>query len=271
MAFRRFLVSALIAFCVVISCCCASAQGPEPKNVPAQPAAGQAEAITPIVNQHALDVLKHMSDTLGKSKSMSFRARSLVPIKGPNNMWIILFGDSHVVMQKPDKLFAQTRGDVFHYDFYFDGNKITAYAPAKNVYAIKDAPGTVDAMIAEIDKKGENAFPYADILTSDSYDELTGGMVNAIYVGRSIIDGVKTDHLAFSCKGVEWQIWIGIEDYLPRLVNATYLDDVAEPSYTVEFSDWQLNIPAAPETFKYQNTSEAAQVEFKKPGALSKP
>jgi hypothetical protein len=86
-----------------------------------------------------------------------------------------------------------------------------------------------------------------------------------MYVGQSTIGGVKTRHLALSNRGVEWQIWIGVEDNLPRLVVATYLDDASEPSYTVEFLDWKLNEPVGAEAFVFDNASKAVKVEFRNP------
>jgi len=234
------------------------------------PQAGSAAA-GPVIDQRALDLLKKMSDTLSQAKSVSFQARSMVPIRTPDGVWINLYGTSRVITQGRDKLFASTAGDFAPYDFYFDGKTITAFAPNKNLYAVKDAPATIDAMIEEAYQKDGKSFPYADILVSEPYTVLTKGLTSAYYVGQSILKplsgagGVKTDHLVFSHEGVQWQIWIDVADHLPRMVCATYLDDEGEPSYTVEFGDWKLNETVSPETFIFNNASQAAKVEFRNP------
>ena len=64
---------------------------------------------------------------------------------------------------------------------------------------------------------------------------------------------------------MEWQIWIDIADHLPRMVCATYLNNLGEPSYTVEFGDWKLDEAVSPETFTYKNTTEAKKVAFRNP------
>jgi hypothetical protein len=216
------------------------------------------------LDQRALDALKLMSDTLAQAKSVRFETRSMVPIKS-NGIWVSLFGTSRVVKEGPGKLFAETRGDFFPYDFYFDGKTVTAYSPTKNFYAEKAVLGTIDDVIEAAYREEGKSFPYADILVAEPYKVLTEGLINAVYVGQSTIGGVKTDHLVFFNKGVDWQIWIGAEDHLPRLVHANYLDDISEPNYTVEFLDWKLNGPVSPETFVFQNTSKAAKVEFRNP------
>jgi hypothetical protein len=231
-----------------------------------QPAAkNQLPAGAPMIDQRALDVLKLMSDTIVHAKTMGFQSRSMVPIKGPNGLWINLFGVSRVVVQRQNKLFAETRGDFFPYDFYFDGTTITAYAPDKNIYAQKEAHGTVEELTDRAYREEGRTFPYADILTSNPYEKLTGGLTKAIFVGRSTIAGVKTDHLAFTNEGVEWQIWVAEEDHLPRLVNARYFEDATEPDYTIEFFNWKLNEPVSDADFVFRNTSNAAKVDFRRP------
>jgi hypothetical protein len=244
------------------------AEAPAPqegtKTVPAA-LSGEASKETPAIDPRALDKLKVMSDTLAQAKSVQFEARSMVPIKSPNGLWVSLFGSARVVKESTEKLFAETRGDFFPYDFYFDGKTVTAYSPTKNFYAEKAAPGTIEDVIEAAYQEEGKSFPYADILVAEPFKVLTDELVQAAYVGQSTIGGVKTDHLVFANKGVEWQIWIGVEDHLPRLVYGNYFDDISEPSYTVGFLNWKVNQSVPPETFVFQNTSKAAKVEFRNP------
>jgi hypothetical protein len=226
---------------------------------------------TASLNKRALDALKLMSDTLSKAKTVRFQARSMVPAKTPSGVWINLYGTSQVVMQGPDKLFANTAGDFAPYDFYFDGKTITRYSPDKNLYSVKESPGTIDDMIERAYAEEGKSFPYADILVSEPYAVMTDGLISAYYIGQSTIKplsgsgSVKADHLVFSNKGVEWQIWIATVDHLPLLVCATYLDEASEPSYTVEFGDWKIDEPVNADAFIFKNVSNAAKVEFRNP------
>lgn len=259
---RRYAVTA--AVCAALVCFIAA-------SVPAQEAAAPKPAAQAAIDQRALDILKKMSDAITQAKTVQFQARSMVPIRSPGGLWIDLFGMSRVVMQAPDKLFAETGGDRAKHDFYYDGKTITMYSPDKNLYAVKEAAPTVDAMIEAAYREDGKSFPYADLLVADPYAVLTKGLKGATYVGQSTLvplsgkGMIKTDHLAFINEGVEWQIWIGADDHLPRLVSATYLDDVREPSYTVELGDWKLNEPVDAATFVFTNATKAPKVEFRKP------
>lgn len=218
-----------------------------------------------LIDKRALDILKRMSDTITQTSSLSFKSKSMVPTKGPRGIWVNLLGVSRVVKQGSDKLFAEMRGDFFPYDFYFDGKAVTRYAPTTNVYSVKESPGTVGELIESSYREDGKSFPFADMLVDNPYEVLTGDMINALYVGQTTIGDVKTDHLAFVNKDVEWQVWIGCDDYLPRYVNATYLDDVSEPSYAIEFFEWKINESVPASTFIFNNASKAAKVDFRNP------
>jgi hypothetical protein len=263
---ERFITAALALFLA-----CAAEDG-----FAQQTAQPKADSPAQMTDRRALDLLKKMSDTISQAKTVRFQARSMVPVRTPGGVWINLYGTSQVVMQGPDKLFASTSGDFASHDFYFDGKAITMYSPDKNLYAVKQAPATIDAMIEEAYREDGKSFPYADLLISEPYAALTDGLRGALYVGQSTIrplsgpGGVKADHLVFLNKGVEWQIWIGTADHLPRLVVATYLDEVNEPSYSVEFGDWKLDEPAGADTFVFNNMTDASKVEFRKPAHFNR-
>ena len=223
------------------------------------------------MDKRALDELKLMSDTVSQAKTVRFQALSMVPRRTPDGIWINLYEISQVVRQGPDKLFTSRAGDHAPHDFYFDGKTITRYSPDKNFYSVKEEPGTIDDLIEKAYREEGKSFPYADMLISDPYAAMTDGLTSAIYVGQSTVrplsssGGVKSDHLVFSNKGVQWQIWIDTKDHLPRLVCATYLDDASEPSYTVEFDGWKINEPVSADTFIFKNVSKATKVEFRNP------
>ena len=257
---KRFVAALLIFSLAMIGLEASAEQAPQ---------ADGEKAAQPIKDQRALDILKRMSDTLSKAKTVSFRSKNMVPIEGPGGVWISLYDDARVVMQAPDKLFIETRGDSAPLDYYYNGKTITTYVPDNNLYADKAAPATIDEVIeAAYDEDGKS-FPYADLLVSDPYAVLTENLLNAIYVGQSDIGGVKTYHLVFSHKDVEWQIWIGVDNNLPVLLVATYLDEASEPSYTTEFREWKLNEPVDESTFVFQNTTKAQKVEYKNPAIFN--
>ena len=108
----------------------------------AQEKPAPASAPAEIKDERALKLLKAMSDKLASAKSLSFSVRGLVPTVAPTGQYINLFASSRVVMQRPDKLFVEARGDMFPSDIYYNGKTITVIGPGKKFYAQQAAgPG----------------------------------------------------------------------------------------------------------------------------------
>ena len=215
-------------------------------------------------DQRALDMLKSMSDTLASARTLSFKARGLVPFTAPTGQYISLFASSRVVMQRPDKLFVESRGDLFPSDIYYDGKTLTAVGVDKNFYAQREAPGaTIDSIIQREQPGSDTLAPFVELLVSDPYAVFAKDVASALLVGQSMIGGLKTDHLAFTGKGIDWEVWIGTADKLPRLMVVSYREGERQPTFTVEFSDWNIDAPAPARTFNAAIPKDAVKLEFK--------
>ena len=155
-----------------------------------------------------------------------------------------------VTMQRPDKLKILMPGDGPASEFYYDGKTMMAYAPAENLVAVADAPPTIDAALMAAYNKAAIFFPFTDLLVADPYPALTDGAILAFYIGPSgVVGGVKTDMVAWANKDVFLQIWIGVDDKLPRRVRAIYAADPLQLRNELELSNWQLDAAIAPEAF----------------------
>ena len=71
--------------------------------------------------------------------------------------------------------------------------------------------------------------------------------------------------LAFSGAGVDWEIWIGTKDKLPRLMIVHYRGGERQPTFTATFSDWKLGAPIPAQTFNANIPKDAVKIEFKLP------
>jgi len=222
-----------------------------------------------IKDERALALLKGMSDTLAKAQTLSFKVRGLVPIAAPTGQFVNLITSSQVVMQRPDKLFVESRGDLFPSDIYYDGKTVTAVAFDENFYAQREAANTtLDAIIQNANPGSEALAPFVEMLASDPYAVLTQGMTSAMLVGQSMVGGVMTEHLAFVADGIDWEIWIGTADKLPRLMVVSYRDGERQPTFTAEFSDWMLGITVPTRRFDPAIPKDAVKIEFKLHGLL---
>ena len=215
-------------------------------------------------DERALKLLKGMSDKLAGAKSLSFQFRGLVPTTAPTGQFINLMASSRVVMQRPDKLYVQARGDLFPSDLYYNGKTVTAIGVGQKFYAQRDAAGgLIEAFMKGAQPGGAAVAPFMDLLVSDPYAVLTRDLSSALWVGQSTVGGVKADHLAFASPGVDWEIWIGAQDQLPRLMVVSHRKLEREPTFTVELSDWKVNASVPASTFNAVIPKGAVKIEFK--------
>ena len=253
----------------------ASAQTAAPAATPAKPAATAkkpaakkpaVEKFKLVLEPRAMDLLKATSDKLAAAKTMSFTA--VVGYEYPSKLGppIVYSTRYDVTMQRPDKLRILIPGDGPASEYYYDGKTATAYAPVENLAAVASAPPTIDAALEAAYKKAQIFFPFEDLLVADPYTAMTDGAILAYYIGPSnVIGGVKTDMVAWANNDVHLQMWIGVDDKLPRRVRAMYSADPLRLRHEVVFSDWKIDPVVSPDTFVSAKAQTAGRMEFAAP------
>jgi hypothetical protein len=220
----------------------------------------------------AIDILKASSAKLASAKSMSFTA--VVSYENPSRLGppLVYSTKSLVTVQRPDKLRVITPGDGPESRFYYDGKTMTAFSPAENLLAVADAPPTIDAALEAAFNSAAIYFPFSDVIVADPYKDIAAGLKVAFYIGQSIvIEGTKTDEVAYITGDVFVQAWIGTQDKLPRRLYAVYMNDPARLRHVLALSDWQLDVKTTPDMFAAPAPANAAHIKFARPDAKDAP
>ena len=264
----------LLASAVFLASPTAQSKPPAAKKK-AKPAAAEsspAAEATPSLEPKAVDILKAASSKLAAAHSMKFTAIHFYENPSRQGHPLAFTTKSEVTLQRPDKLRVIMPGDGPASEFYYDGKKMVAYAPAENLVAVADAPSTIDATLEQAYHSAAIYFPFADWIVADPYKEMSDGMNLAYYIGQSkVVGGTTTDMVAYIDHGVFIQAWIGAEDKLPRLLHAVYLDDPERLRHTLVLSDWQLD-PAVPaDTFTSAKAASANPMPFAHPHPEASP
>src|SRR5213080_3679093 len=227
---------------------------------------------TPSLEAKAVEILKAASSRLAAARTLKFNAVHFYESSSRHGHPLAFTTKSEVTLQRPDKLRVIMSADGPASEFYYDGKKIMAYAPAENLVAIADAPGTLDAALEQAYNSAAIYFPFDDWIVTDPYKEMSEGMKLAYYIGQSkVVGGTTTDMVAYIDHGVFIQAWIGAEDKLPRLLHAIYLDDPERLRHTLLLSDWQLD-PAVPvDTFTSAKAAGANPMPFAHPHPEASP
>ena len=227
---------------------------------------------TPSLEPKALDILKAASSRLAAARTMKFNAVHFYESPSRHGHPLAFTTKSEVTLQKPDKLRVIMSADGPASEFYYDGKKMMAYAPAENLVAVADAPPTIDAALEQAYHSAAIYFPFDDWIVADPYKEMSEGMKLAYYIGQSkVVGGTTTDMVAYIDHGVFIQAWIGAEDKLPRLLHAVYLDDPERLRHTLVLSDWQLDAAVPPDTFASAKAASANPMPFAHPHPEASP
>jgi len=221
---------------------------------------------TPSLEPKALEILKAASSKLAAARTLKFNAIHFYESPSRQGHPLAFTTKSEVTLQRPDKLRVNILADGPASEFYYDGKKMMAYAPAENLVATADAPPTIDAVLEKAYHDAAIYFPFADWIVADPYKEMSEDMKLAYYIGQSkVVGGTTTDMVAYTDHGVFIEAWIGAEDKLPRLLHATYLDDPERLRHTLVLSDWQLDAAVPPDTFTSAKAASANPMPFAHP------
>ena len=219
-----------------------------------------------VVEPRAMELLRAASARLAAAKSMSFTA--IVGYEYPSKLGppIVYTTRYDVTMQRPDKLRIISPGDGPASEFYYDGKAMVAYAPAENLAAVADAPPTIDAALKAAFDKAAIYYPFTDIVAADPYAALTNGAILAFYIGPSgVVGGAKTEMVAWANNDVFLQIWIGVDDKLPRRIRAIYREDALGLRHEMELANWQLDGVVSPDAFASAKAQAAGRMAFTAP------
>ena len=215
------------------------------------------------VDPQALARLKQMSNTLSSAKSFTYSTKNIVEVAAATGQFLTLFSTSDVALQRPDKLSARMRGEAPSYNFYYDGQTVSAFSPGTNVYSQAKAPATIDAMLPDLESETGLRFATTPLLLSDPYAAMTAGLSSAVIIGPSTVHGTECQHLAFRAPGINWEIWLESNNRaLPRRLAVTFTDRTNFPRTIVEFSNWNLRPWLSAGKFTFRPPADARQIPF---------
>ena len=105
--------------------------------------------------------------------------------------------------------------------------------------------------------------PAGDVIYANAYEILMDGVTESLVVGKSVIEGVRCDQLAFRAPHVDLQVWIqeGPQPLLRRFVITTR-DLPNAPQFSVTVTKWNLQPKFSAQTFSFVAPSGAKRVEF---------
>ena len=204
------------------------------------PASAQDEKSS--TDEQALTILKGMSDYLGGSETISFRAKAFFDVVLESGIKIKTGRASRVLLKRPKELYIEAEGDDGRATTtWFDGSKVTLWRRDANQVMSLDLEGASDAMLDHFIEEYDDQIPVADLFYSNVNKTLCEDIVSAEYVGLRVVDGVPCHQLSFESPGADWQSWIEADSTpLPRRFVIDFVADDNKPQFMAQMDAWSI-------------------------------
>jgi len=168
-----------------------------------------------------------------------------------------------VTVQRPDRMRVERLGEVVNQTFVYNGEALSVDLPDEKYYAMAPAPPTIEGMLDFARDELDIIAPGSDLIYKNAFERLSQDLTSAFVVGKSVIGGVRCDHVSFSNAEVDWQIWIqeGAKP-LPRKFIVTSKRINQAPQFVVVLSKWDAAPKTTDATFKFVPTKGSRQIDF---------
>ncbi len=224
------------------------------------------------VDPNATQALQRMTEYLGSRQQFSLHTQNTIEDLLDSGQRVDFDVSASVTVTRPDKLRAERTGDLVSQSFYYDGKTLTLYDPAAKAYATEAAPATIEDTLNFARESLGLIVPVADLVYRNAYELLMEHVTSAMVIGKSAINGVECDHLAFSRPGVDFQVWVATGGQpLPYKYVVTDTGTPALLSVSTVMSDWAVGESVADTSFSFAPPEGAKEIPFMRLDAGSAP
>jgi hypothetical protein len=224
------------------------------------------------IEPKADEVLQNMSKYLAAAARFRFKAHDMVDEVLDNGQKIQFSNTRTIAVRRPDKVISTITGDLENRRAWYDGTTLAILDLNDNVYWAGEVPSNIDAMLDYVAEHFGVTLPLADLVFSDPYEAVIGGVRSGRYVGLHKVSSIECHHLAFQQDAIDWQIWIDSGDKpLPRKVVITYKALPGQPQYIAIFDEWNLSPQLPDELFVFEPPKGAEKIELMKIGTAPVP
>lgn len=222
-----------------------------------------AAAPAPKIDPHAMEIVQRMAERIATAEQFRFRGEIAWDVVQSDGETLEFGATRELVLQRPDRLRVDLdlrEGGMRR--LYYDGKQIVLDVPAQNAYAVAPRTGPIDDMLEYVSDRLGMPVALSEFLSPELPKLLADEIDGASWIGESMIDGVKCDHVAVRNETVGMQLWIGQEDSLPRRITITYEHETGRPQFRARLTDWDLSPKLSDGTFAFDPPKGAEKIAF---------
>ena len=219
----------------------------------------------PAIDPAANKMLDKMCEALGAEKAFSFHADIMFDQVLPGAVKVQYSGAMDYMVQRPGDLAIVYRSDLGAKDLWYGNGSLTLFDPKYGMYATIAVPTTIDGMLDQVAQQQDLRLPLSDFAYSNACARPVKLAVYGGYLGVNVVNGVPCDHLAYSSKTDDLQIWIDHSGKpIPRKIVINHRSRPGSPEFIAFLSNWKFPADIAASRFEPQLPKDAKKIEFMK-------
>jgi peroxiredoxin len=216
------------------------------------------------------DVLRQMSDYLGKLPAFACRIEASLDIKAEHEEAMHQVTKMTMRLERPNRLALIVDDGKMGITIVSDGKQLIQYLPVIKRYAVGEAPANYAQMtdvgvplkMTILGSQGAMIPTGGD----EFYKRLLAGVESSKYIGNEKVGGVPCHHLRFNQKHFDWDVWIdeGKRPVVEKIaidLSKEFADEKATVQYIVTFTDWNVAPKFKEADFKFKPPAGAEQVD----------
>ncbi len=237
----------------------------EPASAPTgSPPPGQGAAV-PQIAPAADKLLSQTCQVLGAAEAFSFHAEVLFDQVLPSAVKVQFAGEINFALQRPDELAIDYRSDLGGKQLWYQNDTLTIFDQPHQMYARIKVPTSIDAMLDKVAEMHSLTLPLSNLAYSDPCTRLRKQIIFGTYIGVNDVGGLACDHLAFSSRTIDFQLWLDRSAKpVPRKIVINYRTEPGAPEYIAVLSNWKFPKELPQSDFFASIPKDAKRIEFLK-------
>jgi hypothetical protein len=153
-------------------------------------------------------------------------------------------GPLTITVRRPNRFHVIQPAGAETREIAFDGRWLCLMHPQLKHHAIERLRGdSIEQFADRVDERFGFRPPVAELLSNDFTTQLFREVTSARVLGTERVGRTRCTRLHFRQLGMTGDLWVGVDDRLPRRYLLTFTALKGHPTWDIRLSKWELNVP----------------------------
>jgi hypothetical protein len=208
-------------------------------------------------------ILTRACSFLASNQAFSFHADILFDQLLPSAVKVQFAAAMDFALQRPNELAVYYESDLGEKRLWYSGDRLTIYDPPHEVYAVTSVPETSDGALEYVAETRNLTIPLGVLAASNPCGKIRPQIRYSGYIGVNNVNGRACDHVAFSSKDIDFQLWVDKTGKpILRKVVINYRAQPGSPEFIAFLSDWKFPATIPASSFQPRLPKSANRIDF---------